>query len=175
MTPKLAALLVSIGAVGSILIMVPQFGVTEADLLDAGVGECEHVGMLCPVLLTTWPDAGGYKRMLLDGRLCDADSGTPFFLTQSYWDIQVVDWESCTVVADAGEIPRMLEGECACRKPGAPCNYQSSGGAWEAAPTKRTLGPGYPPYELFEGEGCISKGCREIAGFSSWPTDCGPE
>lgn len=65
----------------------------------------------------------------------------------------------------------LAEQACACRKATGRCLFLTDGGA-EEAPKGRTLGPGYPPYETWTGEGCQPKACVEMSGESSWPANC---
>lgn len=105
----LLALLFAVGAIGGLVVYVPRPDVTVADLQDAGLGECQSVGMDCPVLKTTWPDGGnGRTRMLLEGHLCDGDGGK-YLVHVQYWDTEVTNWSECRLLPDVdGGWPREL-------------------------------------------------------------------
>lgn len=60
---------------------------------------------------------------------------------------------------------------CACRKPKGDCWVMTDAGM-EKAPFGKTLGPGYPPFDVFAGDGCVPKACVEFFGSSSWPAEC---
>lgn len=62
------------------------------------------------------------------------------------------------------------EQPCACRKATGKCLVLTDGGAVDA-PKGLTLGPGYE-FETWTGDGCQPKACTELAGVSSWPTNC---
>jgi hypothetical protein len=61
--------------------------------------------------------------------------------------------------------------ECACRKAKGDCWVLTDAGAFPA-PFGKTLGPGYPDFAVWSGDGCEPKTCVELLGLSGWPSEC---
>lgn len=61
--------------------------------------------------------------------------------------------------------------ECACASGKKPCQYATDAGFVDA-PKGKTLGPDYPPFQNWTGEGCVPKPCVELFGSPSWPAEC---
>lgn len=129
---------------------------------------------------------GRYRRVEVPSQTCTADKVTDAG-TETVWR-EVVPTKpgarleilaaSC-VPASTATGPRLLDGgvaflspACACRRATGTCQYRNDAGTLVTAPLGRTLGPGYPPFEVWSGAGCQPKACVELAGETSWPSAC---
>lgn len=176
-----------------VLVFAVSDNATVAGLADAGILACPKVGLACEVRVSEQMlsrlDARGadggrhYRRVVLDGRDCQ-QGGLGLVVTdrRAYlggaWRgaLDIIDGR-CVVVAedaqdDGGDGFKELPLECGCRGASGVCRYQLDDGGSAAAPSGVTLGPGYPPYEVFVGAGCVRKSCVEFFGDPSWPESC---
>lgn len=167
---KLKLLLCLLGVtVGGVSIFMPAPGVTKAQLVDAGIGECPPVDAICPQRL----DDGGYVRTRVKARDCRA-IGLGFVLPPA----KNGEWfrvDRCRR-ADTDTLPNedsqaTEQHECACRMAAGACSVRLSDGGTGPAPFGVTFGPGYA-FEQFGGAGCQRKSCGVYAGESDWPASC---
>lgn len=147
-------------------------GVTQADLVDAGIGSCLQGEALCQVRYLD----GGYDRLRVRGDACEEPDGSyavipgPDVMT----DVELVrthDGAPCERATGPNKLKaqdkRLKEPDkCACAPiDGGICTLTDGG-----HPGNNTLYPGQ-----FTGSGCVPKSCGEMAGQSSWPEACIPE
>lgn len=175
----------------SVMLSRVRDDVTMAELRDAGFQQCPAVDLACDVRLRT--DAGTrYARPVLDARDCRAfDAGLVVTDRRAYdngnWvrGFDVIGGR-CQIVTgapadDGGTAFRELALECGCRKASGVCRFQLPDGGFQTVPFGQTVGPGYAlpgpgktalQTDSFGGAGCQRKACVELAGESSWPTEC---
>jgi hypothetical protein len=192
---NLRSYLVTLGLVviggGSVMLTRVREDVTMAELRDAGFQQCPAVDLACDVRFRT--DAGNrYARPVIDARDCRA-LGAGIVITDrrayenGHWvrGFDVVGGR-CQVVTDAppddgGTAFRELALECGFLKASGLCRFELPGGALQAVPLGRTVGPGYViglpdggalSTATFQGPGCQRKACEELLGESSWPAEC---
>jgi hypothetical protein len=174
MNPTLRNLLVVVGVfvggAGAIYtVYAPKTGVTQAELVDAGVlVDCVRRDRVCQVQL----EDGGYAAKRLDFAVCNSvlpDGGTlrEAVIPRKYAD-KIGDLEAwCKPTSGTSTLPAGGESDepfdCACAKDST-CRNTSDGGV---APTGVTLSPG-----TWTGAGCQPKACVELYGVSSWPAGC---
>jgi len=191
MTPKLKALLVTVGVLvaGGTLYTVnlPKPDTDRADLVDAGIAACDPVVVRVrarippPALRARLADAGldvpdmtrpdggirprRFTQVTMRARLCGNDLVLPI---QANGETGLEVFGEAELLTDAGLGPArpQVDEQCACRRRGGVCRLRSDGGL---VPFDTELQPG-----TFVGAGCVAKSCGEIAGEqgASMPEVC---
>lgn len=180
MSPKLQALMISLGFVavlsgGTVAlreVFAPRQGVTVAQLVDAGIGDCNLRTVRCQVV----SPSGRMRTQEGKARVCGGDP----ILSPAFRDMAAQGWSAlrCTNVgAAAGGESELADvaDECACSS-GANCTAQRirrAGGLAVAAalPNGATAGPDQA-WQNFSGAGCVAKPCTETFGGMEWPAGC---
>ena len=118
-------------------------------------------------------DGPPYAPLVVVGLKCLNDAGVPYRALPTLNTERYVDPMLCTEFGDAGLFAEPLADPvgtttpgCAC-KTGRDCFVRLEDGGFGPAPWAETL-----PYQGFTGSNCFPKVCGEIAGLSSWPSEC---
>lgn len=181
---KLRSLLIAVGTIAvagvSVVLFVPEPGVTRAELLDAGLDECTPVLLRCAPQLTEEGQAeladsgmanlGAYPALDLRGWVCDGGVVLPPLPPRLVRHLRFFADDGCEVVdggcgdgqvCSGARLFRVAQHRCACST-GADCFV---GG--------QDAGTGYTlPAGSWAGAGCRRKVCVEVSGVSSWPSEC---
>lgn len=186
-----AAILAAVGTCATVIVLlvtnVPSTGGDDAGTdagIDAGpepTDTCTSKRYTCTAYTSPpsrfKPDAGNppYVPLIVLGQRCTASDGGTYKVLPPLTNETIVDQNFCVENnPQAGDEEALPQAEpigtdnhgCACKRERF-CNSILADGGTPTAPWGVTL-----PYQGFSGADCFPKVCVEIAGISSWPSEC---